>query len=124
MKVSAKIKSALIVGVVGSAITAGASAQTPEMSFSSKELRVVEQSLPEYPRRAELSGIEGYTVVEFTVLPDGSVAAPTIAESNSRLFTRAALAAIESWKFEPVVAEAGQPVPVRTSMKFSFVGRD
>jgi TonB family protein len=123
MKVSSKIKSAIIVGIAASALTAGANAQTPETTFSSKELRIVEQSLPEYPRRAELSGIEGYTVVEFTVLPDGSVAAPTIAQSNSRLFTRAALAAIESWKFEPVIAEAGEPVPVRTSMKFSFVGR-
>ncbi|MBU2097644.1 MAG: energy transducer TonB, partial [Gammaproteobacteria bacterium] len=41
-----------------------------------------------------------------------------------RLFSRAALAAIEEWKFEPVVAEAGEAVPVRTSMRFSFVGAE
>tara|TARA_R110002072_G_scaffold271208_1_gene431145 strand:- start:3577 stop:3954 length:378 start_codon:yes stop_codon:yes gene_type:complete len=125
MKVSAKFKAVILAGVVGSALAAGsASAQTPDMMFSSKDLRVVEQSLPEYPRRAQLSGIEGYAVVEFTVLADGSVSSPAIAESNSQLFTRASLAAIESWKFEPVVADAGVAVPVRTAMRFSFVGRE
>lgn len=126
MSKSAVVKIAVLAGVIGSAVSVSANAQTPEASgmYSSKDLRVVESSLPEYPRRAELSGIEGYTVVEFTVMPDGSVSAPAVAESNSRLFTRAALSAIESWKFEPVVAEAGQAVPVRTLMKFSFVGKE
>lgn len=124
MKAASSIKYAIIAAIAGTGLVSGAHAQTPESLFSSKELRVVEQAIPEYPRRAELSGIEGYTVVEFTVLPDGSVASPAIAQSNSRLFTRAALEAIEAWKFEPVVADSGEAIPVRTTMKFSFVGRE
>lgn len=122
MKVSAKFKVALLASVVGSSVLAG-SAHADAM-FSSKELRAVETSIPEYPRRAELSGVEGFTIVEFTVMPDGSVAEPAIAQSSYRLFSRAALAAIEEWKFEPVVAEAGEAVPVRSSMRFSFVGAE
>jgi protein TonB len=124
MKIARSLTIALVAGAASSSLVTGANAQTPEALFSSKELRVVEQSLPAYPRRAQLSGIEGYTVVEFTVLPDGTVSSPAIAQSNSRMFTRAALEAIESWKFEPVVAEEGVAVPVRTAMRFSFVGRE
>jgi periplasmic protein TonB len=120
MKAASKLKVAVISGLVGSALIAGSA--HADAYYSSKELRAVETAIPEYPRRAELSGVEGFTVVEFTVMPDGSVAEAAIAQSSYRLFSRAALAAIEEWKFEPVIAEAGEAVPVRTSMRFSFVG--
>lgn len=106
----------------GSLISTSAIADSVDLYKNSKELRAVETSIPEYPRRAELSGVEGYTVVEFTVLPDGSVSEPAIAESSYRAFSLAALAAIGDWKFEPVIVGAGEAVSVRTSMKFSFVG--
>jgi TonB family protein len=118
-------KSALIIAVAaGSLLTGSVHANPAELFYSSKDLRAVEVSIPEYPRRAELSGVEGYTVVEFTVMPDGSVVEPSIRVSNSRLFSRAALAAIEEWKFEPVIADAGEAIPVRSSLKFNFVGRN
>lgn len=117
------VKSSVLLSLIGAVVLGtSASADTTSEFFSSKELRALETSIPEYPRRAELSGVEGYTVIEFTVMPDGSVSEPAIAESSYRLFSRAALAAISDWKFEPVIAEAGQAIPVRTSMKFSFVG--
>lgn len=122
MKVSTLKVVALASIVGGSLISTAAVADTTDLYKSSKELRAVETSIPEYPRRAELSGVEGYTVVEFTVMPDGTVSEPAIAESSYRAFSRAALAAIGDWKFEPVIAEAGEAVPVRTSMKFSFIG--
>ncbi|TFH73459.1 energy transducer TonB [Gammaproteobacteria bacterium LSUCC0112] len=122
MKASTLKVVALASIVGGSLISTGAAADTTDLYKSSKELRAVETSIPEYPRRAELSGVEGYTVVEFTVMPDGTVSEPAIAESSYRAFSRAALAAIGDWKFEPVIAAAGEAVPVRTSMKFSFVG--
>jgi len=118
-------KAALITAIAGGSLLAGSVQANPaEMLYSSKDLRAIEVSIPEYPRRAELSGVQGYTVVEFTVMPDGSVVEPAVKASNSRLFTRAALAAIEEWKFEPVIADAGEAIPVRSSLKFNFVGRD
>lgn len=122
---AAKFKSAAIISLVaGSLFASVAHANPAEMFYSSKDLRPVETAIPEYPRRAQISGVEGYTVVEFTVMPDGSVAEPAIADSSFHLFSRAALAAIESWKFEPVVADAGEAIPVRSSLKFSFVGAE
>src|SRR5690606_37275675 len=114
-------KSVAALSVVAASLFASVVHADPaETFYSSKNLRAVETSIPEYPRRAELIGVEGYTVIEFTVLPDGTVAEPAIAATNSRLFSRAALEAIESWKFEPVVADAGEAIPVRSAVKFSF----
>ena len=118
------IKSAAALSIIAASLyTSVAHADPAEAFYSSKSLRAVETSIPEYPRRAEMIGVEGYSIVEFTVMPDGTVAEPAIAATNSRLFSRAALEAIESWKFEPVVADAGEAVPVRSAMKFSFVGQ-
>jgi periplasmic protein TonB len=119
------IKSAAALSIIAASLYASvAHADPAEAMYSSKSLRAVETSIPEYPRRAQMIGVEGYSVVEFTVMPDGTVAEPAIAETNSRLFSRAALEAIESWKFEPVVADAGEAIPVRSAMKFSFVGSE
>ncbi|MBU2099181.1 MAG: hypothetical protein KKD00_10485, partial [Gammaproteobacteria bacterium] len=70
MKVSAKLKAAVLASIAASSLFAGAA--NADALYSSKELRAVETSIPEYPRRAELSGVEGFTVIEFTVMPDGS----------------------------------------------------
>lgn len=122
MNVSVK-QVALVAGIVASSLVTIAQADTAERFYSTKELRALEQPMPEYPRRAELFGLEGYALVEFSVMPDGTVAEPAIAQSSSQLFSRAALSAIETWKFEPVVAE-GKTVPVRSAMKFNFVAAD
>lgn len=116
-------KAALIAALAGSSLIAGAAhAQEPAM-YSSKELRAVAQAVPAYPRHAQNAGIEGYTVVEFTVMPDGSVAQPTVRDSSYHGFTRVAMEAIENWKFEPVIADAGEAIPVRSALRFSFVGQ-
>jgi protein TonB len=121
MKLISKVT--FIAVVAGSSMIAGAAhAQEPAM-YSSKNLRAVTQALPDYPRRAEVSGIEGYTVVEFTVMPDGTVAEPSVRDSSYSEFTRASMEAIEGWKFEPVIADAGQAIPVRSALRFSFVGQ-
>lgn len=117
------LKSAVLVSLAGAALfSTSVSVDTTGEFNRSKDLQALETSIPEYPRSAELSGVEGYTIVEFTVMPDGTVVAPSIAESSYRLFSRAALAAISDWKLEPVVAELGVAIPVRTSINFSFVG--
>jgi protein TonB len=66
---------------------------------------------PVYPQRALERGIEGWVEVEFTVTEVGSISEPTILRSHpSAIFDRAALRAIERWKYEPKVVD-GQPVP-------------
>jgi protein TonB len=65
---------------------------------------------PNYPREALIKGIEGWVRVKFTILPDGSVANPSVIDSEPpRLFNRDALRAILRWKFKPRIVD-GQPV--------------
>ncbi len=74
---------------------------------------------PVYPRRALDRGIEGWVEVEFTVTEVGSISEPTILQSHpSAIFNKAALHAIERWKYEPKVVD-GQPVP-RPGMRNRF----
>ena len=75
---------------------------------------------PVYPQRALDRGIEGWVDVEFTVTEVGSVSAPRILRSSHAggIFNRAALRAIERWKYEPKIVD-GQPV-ARPGMRNRF----
>ncbi|MEX1198406.1 MAG: energy transducer TonB [Pseudohongiellaceae bacterium] len=124
MKFDIKRSSALMAAIVAGSLLASNAGANPAGAqyYSSKDLRAIESPLPDYPRRAEKKAIEGYTLVEFTVMPDGTVAAPAVAESSNSLFGKAAVEAIESWKFEPVV-DGEATVPVRSTLRFNFVGQ-
>lgn len=124
MKFDITRSSALIATIVAGSLLASNAGANPAGAryYSSKDLKAIESPLPEYPRRAEHDAIEGYTLVEFTVMPDGSVVAPAVAESSNYLFGRAAVEAIESWKFEPVV-DGEATVPVRSTLRFNFIGQ-
>jgi len=74
---------------------------------------------PVYPRRALDRGIEGWVDVEFTVTEAGSISEPKILDSHpSGIFNRAALRAIERWKYAPKVVD-GRPVS-RPGMRNRF----
>jgi len=74
---------------------------------------------PVYPQRALDRGVEGWVEVEFTVTEVGSISEPTILRSHpSGIFNRAALRAIERWKYEPKLVD-GQPV-ARPGMRNRF----
>lgn len=101
----------------------GVSAETISGQLvSAKQLKAIAAPLPTYPKHADLIGIDGYAVLEFTVSADGSVDAPVIKSYSSPVFSKAAIAAVESWQFEPVY-ENGIAIPIRTGYKFSFVPR-
>jgi len=124
MKITSVRKIATAVSAIAlTALATGADANTSTGKYlSSKSLKVVEQVAPAYPRFADIAGVDGYVVLEFTVAADGSVAEPSVSDASSDLFSRAALDAIAGWQFEPVV-DNGVAVPVRTNVKFSFVPR-
>lgn len=90
--------------------------------ISAKQLTAIDAPLPEYPKHADIVGIDGYAVLEFTVSPEGRVDTPVVTSYSSPVFSKAAITAVESWQFEPVY-ENGIAVPIRTGYKFSFVPR-
>lgn len=65
---------------------------------------------PQYPRRAEASGIEGWVDIEFTISKTGTVMDPVVIDNYpSSIFNRAAIRAIRKWKYKPKI-EDGAPV--------------
>jgi protein TonB len=75
---------------------------------------------PIYPRRAAIKGIEGWVKVEFTVLETGDVANVTVLSAKPRrIFDRAAINAISSWKFRPKISN-GKPVKERATQIITF----
>lgn len=76
---------------------------------------------PQYPRRAESAGIEGYVDIEFGISKTGAVIDPHVIEAYpSSIFNRAAIRAILKWKYKPRI-EDGEPVErVGVQVRISF----
>lgn len=75
---------------------------------------------PIYPRTPAAKGQEGRVLVEFTISTLGLVEHPRVIESDPRgVFDRAALRAIQKWKFKPHVVD-GQPMERRATQEFQF----
>jgi len=66
---------------------------------------------PVYPARALSRGLEGYVDLSFTVTTTGTVRDPVVIFSTSSLFERAAVRAVEKFKYKPRVVD-GVPVDV------------
>jgi TonB family protein len=68
-----------------------------------------------YPNEAYARGIEGWVQVSLQVAPNGSIAEVRVEDGVKRqLFSRAALAAVKQWQYEPNPHATTQtPVTVR-----------
>jgi TonB family protein len=88
---------------------------SPGPAVEPKLIRMVQ---PQYPQEALMRGIEGWVDVSLQVTASGDVIAPRIEESNrGRMFNRAALAAVEQWKYEPR-SDAATSDRLRVRLKF------
>jgi len=66
----------------------------------------VELVAPEYPRGAERRGIEGSVRVSYSVSPAGEVINAEVVEATpAGVFDRAALSAVQSWRFAPAAEQ-------------------
>jgi protein TonB len=78
---------------------------------------------PDYPRRAQERGIEGWVQFEFTITTSGTVKDVKVIDSEPKgLFEDAATKAILRWKYNPKVEE-GRAVErrgVRVILRFDL----
>lgn len=78
---------------------------------------------PQYPRRAQERGVEGFVIVELTVAADGTVPPESIVVIQAEpkgYFERAAIKAAKKFKYKPkVINGKGQEV-TGVTYKFSF----
>ncbi|MGS5088585.1 energy transducer TonB [Hydrogenophaga sp. A37] len=64
-------------------------------------LRLVKVELPKYLDHLRQRGIEGKVLLQFRVLPDGSVGDIKVIESSHKDLTELASDAVSQWKFVP-----------------------
>lgn len=85
------------------------------------EPKLVKMVQPEYPQEAIMRGIEGWVDVSLQVNGAGDVVEPRIEDSSrGRVFNRAALTAVQQWKYEPRAGgQDSERVHVRLQFRFS-----
>jgi periplasmic protein TonB len=89
---------------------------TPARPAGNTRLIAVSTPAPSYPPDAFRSRQSGEVQVEFTVGTDGSVTSARVVRSNPRrVFDRAALDAVNRWRFQPVV----EPITSRRTIEFA-----
>lgn len=87
------------------ALSAGMVA-APALAQDAPAREVVHVEAPEYPRGAERRNVEGFVVVSYSIDADGDVVDAAVAEAQPEgIFDRAALRAVESWRFVEAAAQ-------------------
>lgn len=80
---------------------------------------------PQYPQRCMTrASPEESVTVEFDVTPEGSVVNPRVLESTNSCLNRAAMRAVERWRYNPkIVDNVAKPrLGVRTTLVFQLEG--
>jgi len=75
---------------------------------------------PTYPVGQIQRGIEGYVVVEFDVLPDGTVGNIRVIESSSRAFERSAIEAASRFRYKARVVDGVPQLTTGVRYRFRF----
>ena len=75
---------------------------------------------PTYPGPAARQGLEGFVIVQFDVLPDGSVANVTVIESSSSIFERSAIQAATRFRYKARVVDGEALMTTGVKYRFKF----
>ena len=105
------IDNAMAVSMSAPSLDAGITIGGIGFGASDGEYLPIVKVAPVYPARALSRGLEGYVIVEFTVMRTGTVQDVSVVESTSTLFERAATDAALKFKYKPRVID-GEPVEV------------
>lgn len=98
-----------------------AETEGPHPGATETKPKVEKRVSPEYPTDALILGAQGTVNVELLVSPAGDVlAAGSMDKTTHPALTKAALAAIQKWKFESRETSTDQPYMVRVPVNFSI----
>lgn len=90
--------------------------------FALSNFEVEKTVPPKYPNRAIDRSIEGWVKIEFTVTENGDTSNLKVVESSERFakqFSRAALTAVEQWRFKPRMID-GEAIAQRSQTTVQF----
>jgi TonB family protein len=81
----------------------------------------LERPNPNYPTAAISAGKEGWVMLSFVISPDGAVTEPMIEDSSGvQSFERAALRAVENWKYTPATQDGAPVEQAMTKTRIQF----
>ena len=92
----------------------------PGVVMNDGPLVAIVRVAPEYPQQPLRRNLEGYVIVEFDVLADGSVANVRVFESSSSLFERAAINAAKRFRYKASIVDGIAQVSTGIRSKISF----
>lgn len=99
---------------------AAAAVPTTDAVVQATTLQRLSAQPPEYPAAALRRLVSGWVDLEFTVMPDGSVADIRVVEAQPRnVFDAAAISALRRWRFAPVLRD-GVAVSQRAHQRIRF----
>jgi len=97
-----------------------AAAPAPKPAGETRDAQLVRQAPVAYPQAAVRRRDEGWVEVEFSVMPDGSIANARVVDSQpARIFDRAAIDSVQRWVFNPALKD-GQPVQATLRRRIEF----
>ncbi len=86
----------------------------------SREARLTRQVPPAFPPEAARKRQSGWVEVRISVGPQGNVTGADVVRAQpSRVFDRAALAAVRQWRFDPALRN-GQPIASQRTQRIEF----
>ena len=81
--------------------------------------KILVKVIPEYPRLARLSRVEGEVRLEAVIDEEGNIAEVRVLDGH-QLLIDAAVKAVKQWKYTPTL-QNGEPVPILTTIRVNFV---
>ena len=113
-----------LVLAVAMTIAAASYGQTEQTSASEKDvvsastLKRTHTIPPTWP--ASATGVEGWVMLRFTLLPNGTVADIEVKEAHpAGLFETSAVEALRQWKYEPVERD-GKKIAQRAEIRMKY----
>lgn len=101
--------------------TAPGNEHNTSFSFNSDgPLVAIVRVQPAYPARAAAQSLEGYVIVSFDVLANGTTANVVVLESSHRVFEESAIEAAQRFRFKARVVEGVPLVTHGVRNKFTF----
>ena len=92
--------------------------------FLDSDLTAIVRIPPTYPHRAMLRNVEGWVDLMYTVTESGTVTNPVVmAAEPEGVFEQAAIAAVERWKYQPVMQD-GKPTNITVKTRIIFKLQD
>ncbi len=94
--------------------------EPPTPAGPTRAAKLISSTRPQYPPAALRRRMEGWVDVEFTVGVDGNVTnAHSVGSNRGRVFERAAIDAVDQWKFQPALVN-GKPVAKVLRQRIEF----